>query len=467
MHKNCPCGRRFAEYMLFWRKKMKQKDLRMREHDEYLSSIKKGGKGRPNIVLVFVDDMGYGDISCFGATAINTPCLDAIAAKGAKLNNFFAASPICSPSRFSCLTGRYPTRGYVKSVFFPSVTTLGRLINRASFPHGVTGICPDEITVAEALKASGYKTAMFGKWHLGDASPMLPNDKGFEYFYGAHYSVDMKPYHFYKNREIDSEFVDKTQLTPILTEEILRYIDENADDPFFIYYASPYPHHPAAASEKFKGVSDGGTYGDCVEELDWSCGEIYKKLEEKGIADNTLFIFTSDNGPWYEGNPGLHRGRKCLSLDGGQAVPFIAAYPAVIKKGTEINATAMNIDFFPTFLKMAGIENLPSDREIDGVDMMPILKGESAENTQEYMYYINTCKVFAVRNRENFKYIIPTKLDNPAYYGLHGPYLFDINHDVNESYDVSDHYPDIKEKLCTVLDEKQKELSENPRGWKK
>ena len=446
---------------------MKQKDLRMREHDEYLSSIKKGGKDRPNIVLVFVDDMGYGDISCFGATAINTPCLDAIAAKGAKLNNFFAASPICSPSRFSCLTGRYPTRGYVSGVFFPSVTTKGRLFNKFMFKHGVTGICPDEITVAEALKASGYKTAMFGKWHLGDTAPMLPNDKGFEYFYGAHYSVDMEPYHFYRNREIDREFVDKTKLTPILTGEILRYIDENADNPFFIYYASPYPHHPAAASDKFKGVSEGGTYGDCVEELDWSCGEIYKKLEEKGIANNTLFIFTSDNGPWYEGNPGLHRGRKCLSLDGGQAVPFIAAYPDAIKKGVEIDATAMNIDFFPTFLKLAGIENLPSDREIDGVDMMPLLKGETNENTQEYMYYINTCKVFAVRNRDNFKYIIPTKLDNPAYaYELHGPYLFDINHDVNESYDVSDHYPEIKEQLKKVLDDKQKDLTDNPRGWK-
>lgn len=446
---------------------MNKNEFHMNEHDRYLASIKKGEKGRPNIVLVFVDDMGYGDISCFGATAIKTPNLDELATKGVKLNNFFAASPVCSPSRFSCLTGRYPVRGYITGVFFPNVTFKGRLYNSGMFPRGVRGLLPDEITVAEALRASGYKTAMFGKWHLGDASPSLPNDKGFDYFYGAHYSVDMEPYHFYKNESIDREFVDKTQLTPILTDEILRYIDENADEPFFIYYASPYPHHPVHVSEKFAGRSFGGAYGDCVEELDWSCGEIYKKLEEKGIADNTLFIFTSDNGPFHEGNPGLHRGRKCMNLDGGQVVPFIAVYPNEIKAGTEINETAMNIDFFPTFLKLAGIDRLPDDRAIDGVDMMPLLKGEIHENTQEYMYYINFSDVFGVRGRDNFKYLAPTKLDNPMYAReKHGPYLFDIDHDVNESYDVSTHYPEINTRLKKVLDDKAKELDENPRGWK-
>ena len=242
--------------------------LKQAAHDAYLKNIRiDPAAPRPNIVLVFVDDMGYADLSCFGATAIQTPCLDQLAQKGAMLDHFYAASPLCSPSRYSCLTGRYPARNFIGDVFFPSVSKMGRLQNHFRFKKGVRGILPDEITMAEALQAGGYRTAMFGKWHLGDQDTMLPNDKGFDYFYGSHYSVDMEPFRFFRNKELDMEHVDKTQITPLLTKEIEDYIDLHYQSPFFIYYASPYPHHPAHASERFKGKSLAGDYGDCVEEI--------------------------------------------------------------------------------------------------------------------------------------------------------------------------------------------------------
>ena len=247
------------------------------------------------------------------------------------------------------------------------------------FPYGVRGILPDEITVAEALQAGGYKTGLFGKWHLGDKSPYLPNEKGFDHFFGSYYSNDMKPYAYYRNDELVIEApADQTQLTKEITHEMLDFIDENRDQPFFLYYPSPFPHHPVHASEDYAGKSNGGAYGDCVREIDWSVGEIVKKLDELNLTENTLIIFTSDNGPWFEGNPGYHRGRKNNSFDGGQMVPFIASWPREIPKGIEVEATAMNIDFFPTFLNIAGIP-LPTDREIDGLDMLPIMKGEVTE----------------------------------------------------------------------------------------
>lgn len=440
--------------------------IRMDLHDDYLSGIKTKEGKKPNIVLVFVDDMGYGDLSCFGSEAIHTPNLDALAEDGAKMNNFYASSPICSPSRFSCLTGRYPTRGYVDYVFFAK-NALGRVLNRIVFPYGVKGILPDEITIPEALSAGGYKTGMFGKWHLGDCSPYLPNEKGFDYFFGSYYSNDMKPFEYYRNQELVMEDpIDQTQLTKKLCSEICSYIDDNKDDPFFAYYASPFPHNPVHASEEFTGKSKGGAYGDCVEELDWSVGEIRKKLDEHNLSDNTLIIFTSDNGPWYEGNPGLHRGRKNNSFDGGQMVPFIACWPAQIPSNTSIDETAMNIDFFPTFLNLAGID-MPQDREIDGSDMMPLLKGVKTESVHENLYFIRSKKVFAVRTKDNFKYWRKNRSENSSYAPVNqGPFLFNLDCDQNESYNVLTHFPEKSEELKMNIQNKQAEMKQNPRGWK-
>lgn len=444
-------------------------DLRLESHQAYLSSIPHSdNKDRPNIVLVMVDDMGHGDISCFGSQAIHTPNLDSMAQKGVKMNNFYASSPVCSASRYGCLTGRYPTRGFVHGVFFTSSTLIGRMINFAMFPHGVRGILPDEVTLAEALQKSGYKTGIFGKWHLGDTSPYLPNEKGFDHFFGSYYSNDMTPYAYYRNDKIAIEApADQTKLTKEITREILGFIDESKDQPFLVYYPSPFPHNPAHASADFVGSSKGGAYGDCVQEIDWSIGEIRKKLEEHGLTENTLIIFTSDNGPWYEGSPGLHRGRKGNNFDGGQIVPMIASWPREIPQGVEVNIAAMNIDFFPTFLKMAGIP-LPNDREIDGEDILPVLKGEATETPHESLYFIGGKKLMGWRAKDSFKYFDKAKSENTHYsIASQGPFLFNLNHDQNESYNVSQHFPEKEAAMREALEAKRLEMKTNPRGWKK
>ena len=446
----------------------KKTELKLENHQRYLDSIENIVENNPpNIVLVFVDDMGYGDISCFGSTAIHTPHLDALAENGVKMNNFYASSPICSPSRFGCLTGRYPTRGFIHSVFFPHSHPIGKIMSPFMFPHGVRGILPDEITIAEALQAGGYKTGMFGKWHLGDKSPYLPNEKGFDYFFGSYYSNDMKPYAYYRNDDLVIESpADQTTLTKAIASEIVTFIDDNKDNPFFVYYPSPFPHDPVHASSNFAGTSHGGTYGDCVQELDWSIGEIVRKLDEHGLTENTLIIFTSDNGPWFEGNPGYHRGRKNNSFDGGQMVPFIASWPNEIPKGIEVDAVAMNIDFFPTILNMAGIP-LPTDREIDGVDMLPLLKSETSETIHDDFYFIKGKKVMGVRTKDNFKYIDRHRCENGSYWiAKQGPFLFDLNFDPTESYNARDHFPEKFEAMKEMLEGKREEMENNPRGWK-
>ena len=447
----------------------KKVELNLQNHKKYLSSIESVVESNPpNIVLVFVDDMGHGDISCFGSVAIQTPNLDNLAENGVKMNSFYASSPICSPSRFSCLTGRYPNRGFVNGVFFPHNHPIGKFRVPLMIPHGVRGILPDEVTLAETLRAGGYKTGIFGKWHLGDQSPYLPNENGFDHFFGSYYSNDMTPYAFYRNDEIVFESpADQTQLTKEITKEILTYIDENHDQPFFIYYPSPFPHHPAHASEEFTGSSNGGTYGDCVHEIDWSIGEIRNKLEELGLTENTLIIFTSDNGPWYEGSPGFHRGRKGNNFDGGQIVPLIASWPQAIPKGIEVDAAAMNIDFFPTILKIVGIP-LPTDREIDGVNILPLLKGEVVESPHEELYFVSTKKVMGLRTRDNFKYIDKHRSENSTYWAAkQGPFLFNLNHDQTESYNVSTHFPEKAADMRNKLEKKRKEMEANPRGWKR
>ena len=443
-------------------------DIRIDRHKAYLEGIEtRVDSNAPNIVLVFADDLGYGDLSSYGSKAIRTPHLDALAREGVKLVNFYSASPVCSPSRFSCLTGRYPTRGFIHSVFFPSGTPMGLLVNTFSFPHGVRGIPEDEVTVAEALQAGGYATAMFGKWHLGDRSPHLPTEKGFDYFFGSYYSNDMEPYAIYRNGEVAIEApADQTTLTQTLTSEIVRFIDTTSGRPFFIYYASPFPHDPVHASERFEGKSNGGSYGDCVEELDGSVGQIREKLAERGLSDNTLVVFTSDNGPWHQGSPGNHRGRKANSFDGGHVVPFIASWFCTIPAPTEIETPAMNIDLFPTFLKAAGIP-LPEDRIVDGVDLSPILKGELHPTSERPLFFPRGSGFVGVRGPGNFKYVGRHRSENSAYWvANHGPFLFDLEHDPTESYDVSERLARVRAELAGALDEMNRQREENPRGWR-
>jgi len=478
-----------------WKKKI---DLKPLNHKVYIDSIVKADDDEknklPNILVIMMDDMGWGDISHFGSMAIRTPNIDRLAREGVSLMNGYSSSPVCSPSRFGLLTGRYPFRGMINGVFFPGIKAQKRQlfdmeydddgilsgkpeskggINASLFyplirkSLNVDGILPDEVTVAEALKARGYKTAMFGKWHLGDRSPYLPNDKGFDYFFGSHYSNDMVPYHLWRNKDIAEEaLVNQEELTSKFTNEILSFIDRTEENPFFLYYPSPWPHHPLSAGKDFQGKSKGGTYGDCIEEVDWSIGEIYKKLEETGKLDNTLILFTSDNGPWHQGSPGMHRGRKGNSFDGGQIVPTIACWKGVIPEGRVVHDQVMNIDFMPTILNLAGIE-LPEDREIDGCDIMPLLTGKTEFSPHEELYYVYNMSAPGIRTRDHFKYFAAGKSENSAYRQIKiHPFLFNLNVDKNESYDQRKHFPEKTQELKDKLAAFNKELRKNPRGWK-
>jgi len=481
------------------RKKWKKKiSLKLKNHKSFLDSIKEADaqekKSLPNIIIILMDDMGWGDISHFGSKAISTPNIDRLAKDGVTMMNGYSSSPVCSPSRFGLLTGRYPFRGMINGVFFPGIkhrknqlfdmdyekdgvisgkppskggikpSILYTLVRKSL---NVEGILPDEITIPEALKARGYRTGIFGKWHLGDKSPCLPNDKGFEYFYGAHYSNDMVPYHIWRNKMIAEEaIVNQENLTSKLTNEIVSFIDRSDDDPFFVYYASPRPHHPLSAGKDFQGKSKGGLYGDCIEEVDWSVGEILKKLEEKGKLKNTFILFTSDNGPWHQGSPGMHRGRKGNSFDGGQIVPTLAYWNGIIKKGLVTNEQVMNIDFLPTIFSIAGIK-LPDDRIIDGRNILPLLKGTEDKSPHDELYYIYNMAAHGIRTKDHFKYFASQKSENSTYTHMKiHPFLFNLNIDENESYDQRKHYPDKTNKLKTKLFNFNREIENNPRGWK-
>jgi arylsulfatase A-like enzyme len=448
------------------------------KHHDYLKKIKDVPlNNTPNIVLIFVDDMGHGDISCFGSNAIHTPHLDKMATEGLKMSDFYASSPICSPSRFSVLTGRYAPRGFVNSVFFPTVksknhkkySTLIRIMSKFTYKNGVKGILPDEITIAEVLQAVGYKTGMFGKWHLGDKSPFLPNDKGFDYFYGSHYSNDMHPYTYYRNTEkIMDEPVDQTTLTKTLTSEIISFIKEShaQKKPFFVYYPSPFPHHPVHASKDFQGKSKGGPYGDCVEEIDWSVGEINNTLQKLNLDQNTLVIFTSDNGPWHEGNPGYHRGRKGQTWDGGQIVPFIAKWPHHIKPGVETNEMAMNIDLFPTILEHIGLP-LPEDRIIDGENIYDLFTGKVNKSPHDTLHFIKGMKSMGAR-KEHIKYEVKQCSDNAAYKNRFfkvDAMMFDLKTDKNESYSIIPRDKNLADQFQKEIDIMNEAIEKNPRGW--
>jgi len=356
---------------------------------------------------------------------------------------------------------------HAPNVFFPKGTFLNLIIKRIlrMYSCGVEGLLEDEITIPEALKKVGYSTGLLGKWHLGNRSPHLPNDKGFDFFYGAHYSNDMKPYAIWRNKEIDQPApADQNNLTQALTREGIKFIEENKDKQFFLHYCQPFPHVPLHVSSSFRGKSKGGLYGDVVQEADWSIGEILKTLEKNNLLENTLVIFTSDNGPWHEGNPGYHRGRKGLCFEGGQRVPMIVMWQGKILKGTKIEEMAMNTDIFPTILKLAGIP-LPDDRVIDGKDLMSLMTGTSKSSPHNYLPYHWGKKILAIRDR-NYKYHVKHRSDNSSYYILRvGPMLFDMQRYDQESYDQTTHYPTEAKELKNKLDHFKRELKKNPRGW--
>jgi arylsulfatase A len=451
---------------------------------------------RPNIVIINCDDLGYGDIGCYGSKAIRTPAIDRLAKEGIRFTDFYASNALCSPSRAGLLTGRYPQRCGITWPLWAKDDSLGRrLIKRAGHLMGGLGVTDmggeslreglhhQEITIAEALKVAGYRTGMVGKWHLGDFSKQPqynPLQHGFDEFFGVPHSNDMWPCALYRNEtELESDIgLNQGRLTGLYTEEATAFIEKSRKEPFFLYFAHTFPHQPLFASERFKGRSSGGLYGDVVEEVDWSVNEVLRCLKRNGFDRKTIIFFTSDNGPWFEGSPGSLRGRKGQSYEGGFRVPLIVKWPGHIKPGSICQEPAMNIDILPTILHLAGV-SLPVDRIIDGRNILGLLTGKEKKSPHEALFFYHHDELEGVRAgkwkyfRNIHHYVYPLPIDKETYpLGRMGrgrlgrwPLLHNMELDPGENYNLIDTYPEIGEKMLKILKNWEKKMARNQGGW--
>lgn len=443
------------------------------------SAIAQVSGKQPNVVIIFVDDMGYADIGPYGSK-VATPHLDSLAAEGIKLTEFYVAQPVCTASRAALLTGTYPNR-------------IG--VHKAFFPGQEVGLNPQEETLAELLREEGYRTALFGKWHLGHLPDFLPTRQGFDEFYGIPYSNDMWPGHpqqehfnfdplplFEGEKIVDSVGeAEQKALTTLLTERAVAFINENRERPFFLYLAHPQPHVPLFVSEKFRGKSGHGLYGDVIQELDWSVGEVVQALRKNGLEENTLVIFTSDNGPWlpygnHAGSAAPFREGKGTTFEGGVRVPFIAKYPPLFPKGRTIETAVMAIDLLPSISALTGAK-LP-ELEIDGKNALPVFSGKSIASPQEaYYFYYNVNELHAVRYGD-WKMYFPHSYgsvtsQDAGQGGLPGaitpgkitsPELYLLKKDPQEINNLIDEFPEIAAKIQALAEEKRKELGDALKG---
>jgi len=397
-----------------------------------------GAESRPpNIVMILCDDLGYGDVGVYGS-AIQTPNLDRMAADGIRFTHFLSANPVCSPSRAALLTGRYPTRVGVPRVLFP---------------YDKQGLPDTEVTLAQVLKSKGYKTMCVGKWHLGHLPPYLPTSRGFDAYFGIPYSNDMDPPVLLRNTETFEARADMNKITAQYTEEAVKFIERSKDSPFFLYMPHTMPHIPLGASPRFRGKSPQGIYGDVVQEIDWSVGEVLNALRKYGLEKNTLVMFSSDNGPWYQGSPGRLRGRKGMTWEGGVREPFIAKFPGRIPAGKVCHGVASMMDIFPTVAKLCGAP-LPKN-PLDGIDIWPLMTGQRQEIEREALLYFDGWHLQCVRRgrwklhlaRYNSVAYSPAPAGGRVNLLLANPELYDVSRDVDESYDVAAEHPDVVQDL--------------------
>ncbi len=433
----------------------------------------------PNFIIVFCDDMGYADIGPFGAEGYATPNLDRMAREGMKFTDFYAGRSFCTPSRAALMTGCIPTRVGIGGNFGP---------------HSTTGLNPDEVTIAEVLKQKGYATACFGKWHLGHLPQFLPLNQGFDEFFGIPYSNDMWPYHpnvrhlpmaerikrwphlpLYEGTKIVNPQImpkDQVQLTTRLFERAVQFVSQHKDEPFFVYLPSPQPHVPLFVSDKYRGKTSRGLFGDVISEIDWGVGQIIATLKKHGIDDNTCMIFTSDNGPWllygdHAGSAKPLREGKGTNFEGGFREPCLMRWPGNIPPGTVCSEVAGTIDLLPTFARLAGAPLPPN--KIDGKDIASLMFGiPGAESPHEVFYHYDGANRLMALRSGKWKLMFPQTYGSPigGTDGIPGQNrrkrielsLFDLENDIGETTNVADQHPDVVDRLKRYADTMRQEL---------
>ncbi len=387
----------------------------------------------PNIVFILADDLGYGDLSCYGGS-IDTPNLDQMAQEGMRFTHYYSAAPVCSPARATLLTGRYAPRTGCPGVLDS---------------NDPGGLALSETTLARTLQRAGYATMAVGKWHLGTPPPFLPTNRGFNEWYGIPYSNDMWPRPLMHNLDVIEQPAELDNLTQRYTAWATNFIQQSSGSPFFLYMPHTFPHIPLAASAAFQGQSGNGLYGDVVQELDWSVGQVLQSLQDNGVDSNTLVMFSSDNGPWYQGSPGLLRGRKDDTYEGGMRMPFIARWPGMVPSGQTCQALASSLDILPTVTKLTGAA-LPQN-PLDGVDISSLLLGQQSAVNRDAFLYFNNVFLQAARygpwklhvsrfNAPSYAPMPPGGLQNLP---LPAPELYNVVTDPEESYDRAARNPDI------------------------
>lgn len=409
---------------------------------------------KPNVIFILMDDMGYSDVSCYGATKVSTPNIDRMAAEGMMFTDFHTGASICSPSRAAFLTGAYPQRA-----------GLYMGINPKREAHWFLGLNPDEITLAEQFKQQGYTTAMVGKWHLGMQEKFLYWHQGFDHYYGAPENMGHDK-RFYDGREVVYQNTPLDQLTELYTERMVRHIENFKDEPFFIYFAHNYPHTPYQSGAQFKKSSQDGVRGDIIQEADWGIGEILKALEANGILENTLVIFSSDNGPTSAKHSKPYSGTKYVSLEGGHRVPFILYWKGrIAPEVSEVPVIAM--DLFPTLSELIG-EPLPADRIYDGVSLTPLFRGGELVRAEEAPFYYYNCENLQGVRVGDWKLHLPrTKEQMPWWSTAAGkakpiqtPELYNLATDMAEHHDVAAQYPERVAAMMALAEQTRTKLGE-------
>jgi arylsulfatase len=393
-----------------------------------LSGYAKAGSAKPNIIVIFADDLGYGDLSCYGSK-ISTPNLDRMAQEGMRFTHFYSASPVCSPSRAALMTGRYPTRYGIPRVIDPTDTN---------------GLPESETTIAQMLKRAGYATMCVGKWHLGSLPQYLPTNRGFDEYFGIPYSIDMTPRVLMRNTDITEQQCGLENLTQRYTQQAVDFINRSKDSPFFLYMPHSFPHIPCTASRAFLGNSGQGIYGDTIQEIDASVGQVLQAVRDNGLDSNTLVVFSSDHGPWYQGSTNGLRGRKGDTFEGGMRVPFIARYPGSIPAGQVCQSLTNTMDVLPTLAALTSAA-LPGN-SLDGINIWPLLSGQVEDISREAFLYFSDVALEAARlgpwklhvTRFNSPMFVPEPRTGRLSLPLPRPELYNVVADPDESYDRAD-----------------------------